>query len=52
MIENGRAYQIALLQMTGQRTVPAVYVNDTFVGGNDATQSLYASGSLASMLQK
>ena len=37
--------------MTGQRTVPNVWVKGNFVGGNDDTQGLHRSGKLSEMLQ-
>lgn len=47
---NGSAIQKALASMTGQRTVPNVWVNGTFLGGNDDTQAAYRNGKLVSML--
>jgi glutaredoxin len=36
--------------MTGQRTVPNVWVNNTFIGGNDDTQRKNKNGELAKLL--
>jgi glutaredoxin 3 len=49
-ITNGAAIQNALLDMTGQRTVPNVYVKGMHVGGNDDTQAAAKSGKLQEML--
>ena len=49
-LSNGGEIQRVLAQMTGQRTVPSVWVKGNFVGGNDDTVSLYHSGKLAAML--
>jgi glutaredoxin 3 len=47
---NGDSIQQTLASMTGQRTVPNVWVNGKHIGGNDDTQQAYRSGSLLSML--
>jgi len=47
---DGAAIQQTLLSMSGQRTVPSVWVGGKFVGGNSETQSAYKSGELQSML--
>mmetsp|Transcript_14666 Transcript_14666/g.31442 ORF Transcript_14666/g.31442 Transcript_14666/m.31442 type:complete len:153 (-) Transcript_14666:188-646(-) len=49
-IANGGAVQMALLQMTGQRTVPNVFVNQKHVGGCDDTMAAKANGELEEML--
>jgi len=49
-MENGAAIQQYLLQKTGQRTVPSVFVNGQHVGGNDDTHAAAQSGKLAQML--
>ena len=49
-MKNGSAIQSTLAQMTGQRTVPNVWVKGNFVGGNDDTQSLNRSGKLTELL--
>ena len=47
---DGAAIQSALASMSGQRTVPSVWVGGKFVGGNSETQSSYKSGELKTML--
>ena len=47
---NGDMIQQALATMTGQRTVPSVWVKGNHIGGNDDTQQAYRSGSLLSTL--
>mmetsp|Transcript_6810 Transcript_6810/g.19929 ORF Transcript_6810/g.19929 Transcript_6810/m.19929 type:complete len:116 (-) Transcript_6810:162-509(-) len=43
---NGSRVQQQLQTMTGQRTVPNVWINGKFLGGNDDTQAAYRSGDL------
>jgi glutaredoxin 3 len=52
MMDNGGEIQKTLLQMTGQRTVPSVWVKGQHLGGNDDTQRAAASGKLQAMLSK
>ncbi len=47
---DGDAIQATLLDLTGQRTVPSVWVGGKFLGGNSETQSAYGSGQLKTML--
>ncbi|KAI8069219.1 thioredoxin-like protein [Gongronella butleri] len=47
---DGAAIQEYLLQKTGQRTVPNVFVNMTHVGGNDKVQAANKNGSLQKLL--
>ncbi|KAL3926929.1 MAG: hypothetical protein SGBAC_013282 [Bacillariaceae sp.] len=49
-VSNGGAIQSTLASMTGQRTVPSVWIKGSFLGGNDDTQGAYRSGKLKSML--
>lgn len=42
-LPNGTELQQQLYEMTGQRTVPNVFINGNHVGGNDDTQVLLAS---------
>jgi len=51
MPDGGRAAQDELERMTSQRTVPNAFVKGSFVGGNDAVQSLYRSGQLERMMK-
>lgn len=48
----GAAIQQALLAMTGQRTVPHVFVNHKHVGGNDSVQEAFRDGTFHCMLQQ
>lgn len=48
---NGREIQSTLYQMTGQRTVPSVFVHGHFIGGNDDTIASFESGKLQAILQ-
>ncbi|XP_015284848.1 PREDICTED: thioredoxin reductase 3 isoform X1 [Gekko japonicus] len=49
-IDNGPSIQDALLGLTGQRTVPNVFVNGTHVGGCDQTFQAYQTGLLQRLL--
>ena len=51
-MSNGAAIQDELQRMTGQRTVPNVWVGGQHLGGNDDTQAAAASGKLQEMLNK
>ncbi|CAG5986490.1 unnamed protein product, partial [Menidia menidia] len=42
LIENGTTYQDMLLEMTGQKTVPNVFINKTHLGGCDKTMQVRA----------
>ena len=48
--EDGPAIQAALLEVTGQRTVPNIFVGGRHIGGNDDAQAKAASGELQTML--
>ena len=48
--DDGAELQETLLGITGQRTVPNVYVAGQHVGGNDDTQAAEKSGKLAELL--
>lgn len=50
-VSDGDAIQAALLEESGQRTVPNVYVKGQHVGGNDDTQAAAKSGKLQEMLK-
>lgn len=49
-VSNGNAIQQILELMTGQRTVPSVWVAGKFVGGNDDTRNAYRSGRIQTLL--
>ena len=50
VVKDGPEIQAALLEMTGQKTVPSIFVNGQHVGGCDATLALIASGEFQKML--
>ena len=50
--DDGTEIQDALLQRTGQKTVPNVFVNGTHVGGCDNTFEAHSSGRLQFLLSK
>ena len=50
MGDDGPALQQALLQMTGQKSVPNVFVKGKHMGGNDDTQAAAKAGKLQEML--
>lgn len=49
---SGGNIQRTLLEMTGQRTVPNVWVQGQHLGGNDDTQDAVASGKLQKLLKE
>eukprot|EP00600_Ochromonadales_sp_CCMP1393_P007445 CAMPEP_0174962924 /NCGR_PEP_ID=MMETSP0004_2-20121128/5041_1 /TAXON_ID=420556 /ORGANISM="Ochromonas sp., Strain CCMP1393" /LENGTH=99 /DNA_ID=CAMNT_0016211485 /DNA_START=129 /DNA_END=428 /DNA_ORIENTATION=+ len=49
-MDEGTDIQAELLSMTGQRTVPNVFVKGKHVGGNDDTQAAIKSGSFQAAL--
>ena len=51
IVEGGAAMQSALQSMSGQRTVPNVYIGGKHIGGNDDTEVAHQSGELRTMLQ-
>lgn len=50
VVKDGPEIQAALLEMTGQKTVPSIFVNGKHIGGCDATLALIASGEFQKML--
>ncbi|KAG7091452.1 hypothetical protein E1B28_010486 [Marasmius oreades] len=48
--EDGSAIQAYLLEKTGQRTVPNIFVNRQHVGGNDDVHSMFRKGQLAKLV--
>jgi len=50
-LQNGADIQSVLLGLTGQRTVPNVFVRGRHVGGNDQVQAAAKSGELENMLR-
>ncbi|KAI1026026.1 hypothetical protein LB505_004571 [Fusarium chuoi] len=51
-VADGSALQDALEQISGQRTVPNVYIKQQHIGGNSDVQSLKSGGKLASLLKE
>eukprot|EP00587_Corethron_hystrix_P013826 CAMPEP_0113311654 /NCGR_PEP_ID=MMETSP0010_2-20120614/8800_1 /TAXON_ID=216773 ORGANISM="Corethron hystrix, Strain 308" /NCGR_SAMPLE_ID=MMETSP0010_2 /ASSEMBLY_ACC=CAM_ASM_000155 /LENGTH=147 /DNA_ID=CAMNT_0000167327 /DNA_START=119 /DNA_END=562 /DNA_ORIENTATION=- /assembly_acc=CAM_ASM_000155 len=51
-MEEGAAIQEALQEISGQRTVPNVFIKGEHLGGNDDTQAAGRSGKLQEMLGK
>lgn len=49
-MDNGGDIQDALLEISGQKTVPNVFINGVHLGGNSETQEANASGKLDEML--
>jgi glutaredoxin-related protein len=47
----GAAVQDALLEVTGGRSVPRVFVGGKFIGGGDDTAAKAASGELLALLK-
>lgn len=48
--ENGGTIQDALREMTGQSTVPNVFINKKHIGGNSDLQALQSGGKLKSLI--
>ena len=44
--------RIAMMEKTGRRTVPQIYINDVYVGGYDELASLDHAGKLDELLAK
>lgn len=49
-MEDGPDIQQALLELTGQRTVPNVFIKGNHIGGNDDTQAAAKSGKIQELL--
>lgn len=50
-MEDGDDWQDALQELSGQRTVPNVYINAKHIGGNSDLQALNKSGQLDALLK-
>ena len=50
-VPNGSQIQAALLDLSGQRTVPNVFIKGTHLGGNDDTQAAARTGKLQEMVK-
>ena len=51
-MDNGASIQNAILDLSGQRTVPNVFINGEHVGGNDDVQAAARSGELQKMIKE
>mmetsp|Transcript_10692 Transcript_10692/g.13522 ORF Transcript_10692/g.13522 Transcript_10692/m.13522 type:complete len:135 (-) Transcript_10692:45-449(-) len=49
-MDDGSDIQAALLELSGQRTVPNVFIKGEHLGGNDDTQAAAKNGKLQEML--
>jgi glutaredoxin 3 len=49
-MDNGHEIQDALSKMTGQRTVPSVFIRGQHIGRSDKTMELHGSGKLMELL--
>ena len=50
MTDNGSSIQAILLEITGQKTVPNVFINGQHLGGCDDTIAAYTKGVLSKLL--
>ncbi|KAG7275903.1 hypothetical protein CRUP_009592 [Coryphaenoides rupestris] len=50
LVDEGSSYQDLLVELTGQKTVPNVFVNKTHVGGCDKTMQAHKDGVLQQLL--
>lgn len=50
-LHDGHGMQNELHKLSGQRSVPNVYINGEHLGGNDVTQAAARSGKLQKMLE-
>jgi glutaredoxin 3 len=48
---DGSAIQQTLEQMTGQRTVPSVFVHGQHIGGNDDTHQAFKYGKIHNLIR-
>ncbi|GKU04457.1 glutaredoxin 3 [Fusarium langsethiae] len=51
-VSDGSALQDALEKISGQRTVPNVYIRQQHIGGNSDLQSLNSGGKLKNLLKE
>uniref|UniRef100_G1T510 Glutaredoxin-2, mitochondrial n=3 Tax=Oryctolagus cuniculus TaxID=9986 RepID=G1T510_RABIT len=51
-LEYGSQFQDALYRMTGERTVPRIFVNGTFIGGATDTHRLHKEGKLLPLVHQ
>jgi glutaredoxin 3 len=50
LIPEGPAIQAYLLELTGQRTVPNIFIKGQHIGGNSDLQALHKEGKLLALL--
>ena len=50
-ISNDHQKRMELVQQTGHRTVPLIFINETFVGGYDDMRALDRAGKLDPLLE-
>ena len=50
--EDGPLIQQTLHELTGQRTVPNVFISGNHIGGNSELQELHSLGNLVPLLEK
>ena len=50
--DDGALVQHALMELTGQRTVPNVFIGEDHIGGNDDLQQMHAEGRLLPLLEE
>jgi glutaredoxin 3 len=50
VVRDGAEQQAALLELTGQKTVPNVFVNGKHIGGCDSTLAAIASGEFQKLI--
>lgn len=49
-LSQDHAARLALVQRTGMRTVPQIFINDEFIGGSDDLYALERAGALDAKL--
>ncbi|XP_021542329.1 glutaredoxin 2 isoform X1 [Neomonachus schauinslandi] len=52
MLEYGSQFQDALYKMTGEKTVPRIFINGTFIGGATDTHRLHKEGKLLPLVHQ
>jgi glutaredoxin 3 len=52
LVENGQEIQDELFKMTGQKTVPNIFINGKHVGGSTDLEALEKSGALDKLATK
>lgn len=52
LVENGQEIQDELFRMTGQKTVPNIFINGKHVGGSTDLEALEKSGGLDNLAAK